>query len=203
MLAPPKPPPHEEPEALMEEARERQRRRRLAGAAAVAIAAGIALGAYAVAAGFHHSRPARGPLDAGGAPLCRTAQLGSVPLGFGMAPGDVGGLSITNKSGLSCSLSHAPRVAVYLGSERLAVSQLPANAAVPDWREPAVHVLAPGKRAAVVFHWSNWCGSPSPGGRVTLRYFFGGGLVLSQTAGEPTCAAPDTPSVLRVAGPLA
>jgi hypothetical protein len=51
MIAPPRPPSHDELEALIKEARERQLRRRLLGAAGVAVAAAIGLGAYALAAG--------------------------------------------------------------------------------------------------------------------------------------------------------
>jgi hypothetical protein len=49
MIAPPKPPSHDELEALIKEARARQLRRRLFGAAGVAIAAAIGLSAYAFA----------------------------------------------------------------------------------------------------------------------------------------------------------
>lgn len=47
MIAPPKPPSHDELEALIKEARERQLRRRLFGAAVVAIAAGVGLAMWA------------------------------------------------------------------------------------------------------------------------------------------------------------
>ena len=50
MTAPPKPPPHDELEALIKEARARQLRRRLLGAAGIAVAAatGLSAGAKAV-----------------------------------------------------------------------------------------------------------------------------------------------------------
>jgi len=51
MLAPPRPPSHDELEALIKEARARQLRRRLLGAAGVAVAAVLALSIYALAAG--------------------------------------------------------------------------------------------------------------------------------------------------------
>jgi hypothetical protein len=194
VLAPPKPP----AELLVKEARERQRRRRLLGAVWVAVVAGVALGAYAIAGGFDWSRTARAPLGSGAVPLCRSAQLSTVPLGFGMAPGDVGGLGLKNVSGSSCALPGTPRVAAYLQGVSLPVRQLPSNASVPDNREPRVHVLAPGKRAAVVFRY--WCRSPNWNARATFRYSFGGGLVLSQKAAVPSCGAP---AILRVAGPLA
>jgi hypothetical protein len=201
VLAPPEPPSHDDLEALVKEARQRQLRRRLLGAAGVAVAAAIALGIYALTIGNSTPGNEAAPIGPAGVPLCRSSQLSSVPVAFGMAPGDVGGLGIKNVGSVSCSLPRTPRVAVYLGDRRLPVRQLPANGSVPDYREPAVHVLAPGKRAAVVFLWSNWCGA-APRGQATLRYFFGGGLVRSERWGEPTCASPGSPSTLRVAGPL-
>jgi WD40-like Beta Propeller Repeat len=48
MLAPPRPPAHDELEALIREARQRQRRRRLAGVAAVAVLAAVALAAFGI-----------------------------------------------------------------------------------------------------------------------------------------------------------
>lgn len=200
VVAPPEPPSHDELEALIPEARERQRRRRLFAAVGVAIGAALGLGIFALAGGFGHSGTSGDAGAPGGAPLCRSSQLSSVPLGFGMAPGDVGGLDIKNVGSVSCSLPRTPRVAVYFGGKRLPVRQLPANGSVPDYRDPIVHVVAPGKRAAVVFRWSNWCRSPRA--QATLRYFFGGGLVLRERWGEPTCAAPGSASTLRVAGPL-
>jgi hypothetical protein len=196
MIAPPRPPSPGKPEALIPEARDRQRRRRLLGAAGVAVVAGVALGAYAVAGGFDQSRTARAPV--GGVPLCRSAQLSTVPLGFGMAPGDVGGLGVKNVSASSCALPGTPRVAAYADGTRLPVRQLPPNVSVPDNREPRVQVLPPGKRAGLVFRY--WCRSPNWNARATLSYSFGGGLVLSQKSALPICGAPST---LRVAGPLA
>ena len=48
MIAPPRPPSHDELEALIKEARARQLRRRLLGTAGVAIGAALVLGAYAL-----------------------------------------------------------------------------------------------------------------------------------------------------------
>jgi hypothetical protein len=202
MIAPPRRPSRDELEALMKEARERQLRRRLLGAAGVAIVAAVALGVFSVLGGFGQNGSTGGSRR-GSAPLCRSSQLSAVPLGFGMASGDVGGLDIKNVGSLSCVLPGTPRVVVYARARRLPVRQLPPNAAVPDHRDPVVHVLAPGERAAVIFLWSNWCRPPSSSAQATLRYHFGGGLVLSERWGEPACAAPGSPSTLRIAGPLA
>jgi hypothetical protein len=51
MLAPPKPPSHDELEALIKEARARQIRRRAAGVGALALAAAVAIVSYSLAGG--------------------------------------------------------------------------------------------------------------------------------------------------------
>lgn len=62
MLAPPRPPAHDESEALIREARARQRRRRIGAAAFVAVLAGVALGVHSIMAG----RSPNASLSAGG-----------------------------------------------------------------------------------------------------------------------------------------
>jgi Domain of unknown function (DUF4232) len=175
----------------------------------VAGTAGLALGAYAIAGGFT-GNGSSGEARAR-APLCRSSQLRTVPIGFGTAPGDnhdIGGLDITNTSSTACSLpGGVPRVSAYFGGEMLSVSQLAPDGSVPNSHGPAAHVLEPGKRAYTVFHWSNWCGPPkrsaTPGAHVMLRYAFRGGLVLAEKGVPvPSCAASNSPSTIRVAGPL-
>ena len=51
MLAPPRPPAHDESEALIREARARQRKRRLGAAAFVALVAGVTVAVYSIASG--------------------------------------------------------------------------------------------------------------------------------------------------------
>src|SRR6476659_4818168 len=68
MIAPPKPPSHDELEALIKEARARQLRRRLLGAAGVAIAAALGISIYAFVIGAVQRTsiaPGRGPGAAG------------------------------------------------------------------------------------------------------------------------------------------
>jgi hypothetical protein len=209
MLAPPKPP-QDELEALIKEARER-RRRQLLGAAGVAIIAALGLGIYAIAGGLGQKGGSAG-FPRASVPLCRSSQLKAVHIGFLTGPfdnRDIGGLEFTNTSSLPCSLpGGVPRVGPYFSGKKLRVSQLPADGSVPNSRGPAVHVLAPGGQAYAVFHWSNWCGPPrlsaASGAHSTLRYFFGDGLVLSErSVPVPGCATPNSPSIIRVAGPLA
>ena len=201
VLAPPKPHSHDDLEALVKEARQRQLRRRLFAAAGIAIAAGIALGISALGDSFNQ-KDSVGSSRPSAPPLCRSSQLSSGYGGFIGASGDVGALVIRNVGSVSCSLLGTPRIVLYSGGMRLLVRQLPANGSVPNSRGPIVHVLAPRKSAYVSFVWSNWCGSSNPMARATFRYFFGGGLVLSQSWGEPGCTARRAPSTLRAAGPL-
>ena len=201
MIAPPKPPAHDDLEALIPEARQRQRRRQLLAVTGIAVAAGLGLGIYAVAGGFAQSRTSRSAGGPGAVPLCRSSQLSSGYGGFLGASGDVGALIIRNMGNGPCSLLLTPRVAVYLHGKRLPVRQLPANGSVPNSHgETTVKTLGAGKSAYVPFRWSNWCRSP---GRATFRYDFGRGLVLRQTWATPDDCAPGSPSTLRVAGPFA
>lgn len=201
MIAPPRPPQQDQPEALIPEARERHRRRQLLAVAGIAVAAGLGLALYALLGGFGAARTAGKPGGSAGVPACRPAQLSALPIAFSLIPGDtadVGGLDFRNVGSAACSLPGAPRVSVYLHGRRVPVRQLPANRSLPNSRGPRVHVLAPGKHAFVVFRY--WCRSPNFDTRATLRYDFGGGLVLTQKAALPACGAP---SIVRVAGPLA
>jgi hypothetical protein len=107
------PPPQDEQELLIREARERQRRRRVLAAVAVGVGAGLALAVWAVTPGrqtVKHTRPA----PSGGAAAirrCSAAQLLiSLPrrfAGLGHLNGD---LRFTNTSEASCRLAGWPTV---------------------------------------------------------------------------------------------
>src|SRR6476659_5027173 len=77
MIAPPRPPAHDELELLIKEARERQLRRRLLGAAGLALTAALGLSIYAFVIGGKVDHVAQLPGKGGrtAAPLCRTSQL--------------------------------------------------------------------------------------------------------------------------------
>jgi hypothetical protein len=119
MIAPPKPPSHDELEALVKEARAHQLRRRLLGAAAVAIGAALALGIHAVTIGG--SKQA-GTASRGGpqavAASCSAAAgwrlrldgLWSEPTEQNTAP-----LKLTRIGPQSCTLHGYPRI-VLLGA---------------------------------------------------------------------------------------
>src|SRR2546423_6429846 len=100
MIAPPKPAPHDELEALIKEARERQLRRRLLGAAGVAIAAALGLSVYAFIGGASPSDLSQPPAEGGraSAPLCRSSQLSGSAFFQGATQTMLGGVSITNTS---------------------------------------------------------------------------------------------------------
>jgi hypothetical protein len=116
MLAPPRPPSHDELEALIKEARARQLRRRLFAAALVAIAAALSLSLYALATGGTH----RTAIAAGGRPQATAAPCGvaagwrlkldglwSEPTGQHTAP-----LAITRNGTSACTLTGYPAIAL-------------------------------------------------------------------------------------------
>jgi hypothetical protein len=114
MLAPPRPPSHDELEALIKEARARQLRRRLLGAAGVAIAAGIGLCIYAfLAGGSQGAATASGsspetvaaPCSAAAGWRLRLDGLWSEPTGQHTAP-----LSVTRIGGSACTLAGYPKI---------------------------------------------------------------------------------------------
>src|SRR5215467_7324874 len=107
MIAPPKPPSHDELEALIKEARARQLRRRLLGAAGIAIAAALGLSIYAFLTGGSPGNPSQ-PLVHGRrttGPLCRASQISASAGLQGATESLAGGATITNTGGSSCSLT--------------------------------------------------------------------------------------------------
>ena len=115
MIAPPKPPSHDELEALIKEARARQLRRRLIGAAGVAIASALALGIYGLTVGparqpaavpKPHPRVAL-PCSSGGGWRLTLDGVWSEPTGAHTAP-----LRITRIGTQPCALEGYPTVAL-------------------------------------------------------------------------------------------
>ena len=114
MVAPPRPPSHDELAALIKEARARQLRRRLLGTTGVAIAAALGLSTYAFVTGR-----SQGPGTASGDPPqavaapCSAAAgwrlridgLWSEPTGQHTAP-----LSVTRIGGSACTLAGYPKI---------------------------------------------------------------------------------------------
>ena len=119
MIAPPRPPSHDELEALIKEARARQMQRRLIGAAGVAIAAALGLGIYAAVTGGHRrpaTAPSRGPkavaarCSAAAGWRLRLDGVWSEPTEQNTAP-----LAVTRVGGQSCTLRGYPQI-VLLGA---------------------------------------------------------------------------------------
>jgi len=210
MIAPPRPPSHDEIEALIKEARARQLRRRLLGATGVAIGAALGLSIYAFVTGGSPANLAQPPASGGRAtgPTCRAAQLAAT-VGFqGATQTDVGGAEIKNIGDRACSLPAGwPRVRLTTDGKALAVrQQRPLRNGTPP---PPAHVLAPGQQAVVEMQWLNWCGSPhapvNHGGeplaalKVNFALRFAAGLVVTaESTGTPPCFAPSSPSTLIV-----
>ena len=157
MLAPPRPPSHDELEALIKEARTRQLRRRLLGAAAVAIAAAVALGIYAVLTGGGPGRPVGGsPGAQNGAPPCRASQFSSTA-GLNGAVGTIAGtVVLTNMGAGTCSFpAGRPHVEVLWQGRVLPTRET----AMEERSERPIRVLGPHARAAIDVDWANWCGN--------------------------------------------
>jgi hypothetical protein len=216
MIAPPKPPSHDELEALIKEARERQARRRLLVAAGLAIAAALGLGAYAftIGGGVSNVAQPRGSVSRAGAPLCRSPQL-VASVGFQASTQMlVGGAEVKNVSGSVCLLPRGwPSMRLLLHGKPLVVRQKPnppAHGVAPQ--TPSARVLAPGARAGIEMQWGNVCSVPhmpvSHGGiplvadKVTFVIRFGSSLAVAATeTGTPRCLSASGPATLVVGTP--
>jgi hypothetical protein len=195
MIAPPKPPSHDEIEALIREARERQLRRRLLGAAGIAIAAAIALGAYALTFGrTQQSATSNSPPTSVAA--CRSSQL-SATAGLNGAAGSIlGPVTITRSGGATCSLPDRPPVVrITAAGGSAAVQQRPLS--LPVDLAPR---LARGAIAEIFIQWSNWCGKTP----TAMTLDFGQGLEVTTPLRDtqPPCRAPAVPSAIGASRPL-
>src|SRR5439155_5769094 len=179
MIAPPKPPSHDDLEALIKEARERQRRRRLLGAAGVAIAAALGLSTYAYVTGGKTDNVAQPPAQGGraGAPVCRSSQLAMSIGGQAATQLVLGGALITNRGGEACTLpARRPAVRITWQGKPMPVRQPVPRPGQVQSGTPA-HVLAPGAKALISMRWGNWCGR-RVAGLPTFRLAFGQQLTL-------------------------
>ena len=204
MIAPPRPPSHDELEALIKEARERQMRRRFLGAAGVAIAAALGLSVYAFTIGGRVDNAAQTPGRGGRAsvPRCLSSQLAVSIGGQGATQMVLGGALITNRSGAACTLpSRRPVVRITWRGRPMQVRQPAPSRGEVQSGNPA-HVLAPGAKALVSMRWGNWCGR-RPSGLPTFRLLFGHGLTLKAPGlGVPRCIGRGAPGFLDVSRPL-
>lgn len=203
MIAPPRPPAHDELEALIKEARARQLRRRLLGAVGVAIAAAVGLSIYAAFVGRGAGKSAvTSPNPPAGVQLCRSSQLAMSIGGQGSTQMVLGGAVITNTGGQACALPFGrPVVRITWNGRPMRVREpVPTRGEVQSGTP--VHVLAPGAKALVSMRFASWCGFQAPG-LPRFRLIFGHGLALSAAGlGVPRCNAPGSPGLLDVSRPL-
>lgn len=203
------PPPHDELELLIREARERQRRRRTRGAVAAALLAAAGMAVYALVGGSAPANLVTPPANAGGAtgPLCRASQLSATAFFQGSSQTEVGGVKITNTSAAACSLpSGLPVVDVSWHGAPISLAErlLPASI------DPVAHVarvLAPGMQASVLLQWfDQWfCGTRMQSYTFDPQFVlrWGSGLALAATAAGlpvPNCGKPG--GSLAVSRPL-
>jgi hypothetical protein len=204
VIAPPRPPSHDDLEALIKEARERQLRRRLLGSAGVAIAAALGLGIYAFVVGGKVDNVAKLPARGGraGVPLCRSSQLAMSIGGQGATQMVLGGALITNRGGEACALpARRPAVRITWQGKPMPVRQPVPRPGEVQSGKPA-HVLAPGTKALISMRWGNWCGR-RVSGLPTFRLAFGQQLTLSAPGlGVPPCIDAGAPGFLDVSRPL-
>jgi len=206
MLAPPKPPSHDDLELLIKEARERQFRRRLLGTAGVAIAAAIGLSVYAFLAGDGLSNVAQPPANRGRAtaPLCAKSQLIATAGFQGATQTMLGGVTLQNTSAAACSLPAArPRLTISWRGKQLLTREKGMPTA-PPW--PRAHVLAPGAKADVFFQWWSCGGSGLKSAvRPTFVMGFGHGLLVTARSKDVTpafCGGLGDPRLLDVSRAL-
>lgn len=202
MIAPPRPPSHDELEALIKEARARQVRRRLLGAAAVAIAAALGLSIYAATVGGSNRNNGAAPIGPGGVPLCRSSQLSMSIGGQGATQMVLGGAVITNAGGEACALpTGRPTVRITWQGRPMHVAEPVPRPGEVQSGTPA-HILAPGAKALISMRMGNWCGFQAPG-IPTFQLVFGHGLALSAPGlGAPICVNAGSPAFLDVSAPL-
>jgi hypothetical protein len=207
MIAPPRPPAHDELELLIKEARERQLRRRLLSAAGLAVIAALGLSIYAFVIGGKVDHVAQLPGKGGraAAPLCRTSQL-SATAGLNGAGGTmIGPVKLTNTGAGACSLPHGrPQVRIVWQGGILAARE---TGGMRVWGEPPARWLAPHSTAAVYVDWSNWCGKPGDGTiiRPTFELRWGGGPAVdapSQAMSPPRCGSSTAGSSIAVSRPV-
>jgi hypothetical protein len=203
-IAPPKPPSHDDLEALIKEARARQLRRRVFAAAALAVAAAIGLTVYALsAANGGRSSAANGVPS--GAPLCRSSQLSVAAIWDGAGGNLFNFFTVTNRGGSACSLPLGrPTVLLTRHGSTLKVEER----AFSHNRYPGkpVRILVPGGRAVVHLDWWNWCGPHVAFAQtittVTVRFAGGLNVTAPHLLGQPPCVTPGQPSVITVGPPL-
>jgi hypothetical protein len=206
MIAPPRPPSHDDPEALIKEARERQLRRRLLGAAGVAIAAAIGLSAYALTIAGNQSAKSAARTGPVGVPFCRSGQL-SGSAGFqGATQSMLGSVTLQNTSDAACSLpQRRPLVAISWRGKVIPTEEGRMSTG-PPW--PRAHALGPGQRASVYWQWLSCGGQGARQVAVqpTFTLRFGHGLVVTARANEstpPFCSGLGGRRVLDVSDVLA
>lgn len=202
VVAPPEPP-HDDPEALIKEARARQLRRRLVGTAAIAITTALGLGLYALTISGSRDGTTRGSPGAA-ARLCRSSQL-STSAEFTAAAGTTFlPLVMTNTSNLACALPEGrPDVRILFRTKYVPIKQQ-SWSAPSAFGSPAEHVLAPGRKGFFELSWRDWCPHPAKApttGRVSFVLRFRDGLRITALESSPDVPGPALPACDEVVDP--
>jgi hypothetical protein len=199
MIASPRPPSHDELEALIKEARERQFRRRLLVTASIALLAAVGLAIYATTIGGGARGGVTSGSPGGAAPLCRSSQLSVAAIWDGAAGHLFNFFTITNTGAGACSVpSGRPTVLLTRdGSQMKVQERAPSENPYPG---KPVSTLAPGRRGVVHLAWWNWCGPQVAFAQTTtnITVQFAGGLRVTapHLLGQPPCVSAAYPSVI-------
>lgn len=86
-------------------------------------------------------------------PACGAPDLRASAWFQGATGSELGGLTITNDSGVACTLPARPPLSLIANGRKLAVRELaPAQS--------GVQALLPRRRVRTILQWWNWCGTP-------------------------------------------
>jgi Protein of unknown function (DUF4232) len=143
---------------------------------------------------------------------CTSARLRAVGSFEGAAGSREGGVTLTNFSDATCTLTGTPAITLLNQNLKPITSDVTFSSGPPGWKvdgtgKPAgwpVVTLHPGDAALVRIRWSNWCpqGRPAPLWRVGTP---GGGSVDVANGFDelppPPCNGPGMPSTIEV-GPF-
>jgi hypothetical protein len=130
-------------------------------------------------------------------PVCGVPDLHGSANFQGATGSQLGGLTISNTSSLSCTLPRRAAIAILWHKRPLAIERTPFPPGwlaqmYPHW-STSVHLLKPGQRATVLLQWFNWCG-PTPWSgssfRPTIELRLPGQPVRQSTTTRDAMAAP-------------
>jgi len=136
-------------------------------------------------------------LDGSKRPVCGVPDLHGSANFQGATGSQLGGLTLTNSSNLTCTLPSRANISILWHKHALAIERAPFP---PGWLaqmnprwSTSVHLLKQGQGATVLLQWFNWCGSTPWSGtsfRPTVELRLPGQPAPLSTTMHDTMAAP-------------